>query len=196
MHSLTSFVDPQTHSRHLSRTILIKVGTPSSFRTSFDSRRVCFAFLTDSNWCFFSLFILIDVSGFQTATEINFSELFWQLTKDFCSYNRKLVLLCGLDLITKIPELATTFFANFTFQSFEPFSPARAPFTCCPAECLRALDFGLLKIPPTGRYERVTYGLLCDPFTISDIEFIKTCCILSSVLCDLLFPFFTPRGMF
>ena len=147
MHSLTSFVDPQTHSRHLRRTILIKVGTPSSFRTSFDSRRVCFAFRTDSNCCFFSLFILIDVSGFQAATEFNFSELFHELTKDFCTYNRKLVLQCGLDLITEIHELATTFLANFTSKSFEPFYPAEAPFTCCPAECLRALDFGFPKTP-------------------------------------------------
>jgi len=147
VHSLTSFVDPQTHSRHLSRTILIKVGTPSSLRISFDSRRVCFAFLAEANWCVFSLFILINVSGFQSAAEINFSELFRQLTKDFCTYNRKLVLQCGLDLITEIHELATTFLANFTSKSFEPFYPAEAPFTCCPAECLRALDFGFPKTP-------------------------------------------------
>jgi len=145
VHSLTSFVDPQTHSRHFSRAILIKVGTPSSLRISFDSRRVSFAFLTDANWCFFSLFILLDVSGFQAAAEINFSELFSELTKDFCTYNRKLVLLYGLYLITKIPELATTFFANFTYESFEPFFPAEAPFTCCLAECLRALDFDFPK---------------------------------------------------
>ena len=147
MHSLTSFVEPQTHSRHLSRTILIKVGTPSSFRTSFDSRRVCFAFLADLN-LFCSLFILINVSDFQVATEINFSELFWQLAKDFCTYNRNLVSQCGLDLITEIHELATTFFANFASERFEPFYPAEAPFTCCPAECLRALDFGFPITPP------------------------------------------------
>jgi len=104
--------------------------------------------MTDANWCFFSLFILLDVSGFQAATEINFSEFFWQLTKDFFTYNRKLVLQCGLNLITEIPELATTFFANFTSESFEPFFPAEAPFTCCPAECLRALDFDFPKTPP------------------------------------------------
>jgi hypothetical protein len=147
VHSLTSFVDPQTHSRHLRRTILINVGTPSSFRTSFDSRRVCFAFRTDSNWCFFSLFILLYVSGFQAVTEINFSELFWQLAKDFCTYNRNLVSQCGLDLITEIHELATTFFANFASERFESFYPAEAPFTCCPPEYLRALDFGFPKTP-------------------------------------------------
>jgi len=174
VHSLTSFVDPQTHSRHLTRTILIKVGTPSSLRTSFDSRRVCFAFLIDLN-LFCSLFILIDVSGFQAATEINFSELFWQLTKDFCTHNRKLVLQCGLDLITEINELATTFFANFTSESFEPFFPAEAPFTCCLAECLRALDFDLPQTSQVKCLISVTYGLLCDPFPNSDLEFIKTC---------------------
>jgi len=125
VHNLTSFVDPQTHSRHFSRTILIKVGTPSSLRISFDSRRVCFAFLIEANWCFFSLFILLDVSGFQAATEINFSELFWQLTKDFRTYNRNLVSQCGLDLITKIHELAITFFANFTFKVLNPSSPRK-----------------------------------------------------------------------
>jgi len=101
--------------------------------------------MTDANWCIFSLFILLDVSGFQAATEINFSELFWQLTKDFYAYKRNLVLQCGLDLITEIHELATTFFSNFTSESFEPFYPAEAPFTYCPAECLRALDFGFSK---------------------------------------------------
>ena len=144
MHSLTSFVDPQTHSRHLSRTILIKVGTPSSSRISFDSRRVRFVFATDVN-LFCSLFILIDVSGFQAATEINFSKLFSELTKDFFTYNRKLVSQCGLDLITKIHELAATFFANSSPKRFEPFSPAEAPFTCCPCKVLRALDFDFPK---------------------------------------------------
>jgi len=139
--SLTSFVDPQTHSRHFSRTILIKVGTPSSLRTSFDSRRVSFVFLTDSSL----LFIDFHAFSFHGTVRINFLKLFSELTNDFFTYDRNLVSQSGKNLVTKNHELATTFFANSNSESFEPCSPVRAPFTLCPAEWLRALDFDFPK---------------------------------------------------
>ena len=142
MQSLTSFVDPQTHSRHFSRTILIKVGTPSSLRTSFDSRRVRFVFLTDSS-LLFSLFIDFHAFSFHGTVRINFLKLFKELTNDFFTYDRNLVHKSGKNLVTKNHELATTFFANSNSESFESCSPARAPFTLCPAEQSGALKITL-----------------------------------------------------
>ena len=46
------------------------------------------------------------------------------------------------------------------------------------------------QFPSEAALENVTYGLLCDPFTSSDLEFIKTYICRFPDLCDPLFPFF------